>query len=191
MKVFKILLVTIVAINLCSCKSEPQKGLPYLGTLPKFSLFDQNGKKFTQDDLTDKTTLLHLFFTSCPSFCPTIISDVKFIVSTTNKNDTPLKVVSVTVMPEKDTPRVLNAYAKKLKLNFSQEDRSWSLLTGEFKDLSNLTKELKLGELEIPDAHSARILLIDARLNIRGYYLGNNEEDLKRLGEALTWLSSY
>ncbi len=78
-----------------------------------------------------------------------------------------LKALSLTTDPETDTVQVLKAYAEKFKADASR----WTMARGEEKTLQQFGQDvLKLPVGEVPDAHSARIVLIDKMGQIRGWY---------------------
>ena len=85
---------------------------------------------------------------------------------------TDVHLVSVSVDPDKDTPEVLRGYAERLH---AQPGR-WDFLTGSKAAIYNLSRDgFKLAvddgsaEEGVP-VHSTRIVLVDRRGTIRGYY---------------------
>jgi protein SCO1/2 len=81
-------------------------------------------------------------------------------------------LVSVSVDPEKDTPEILRAYADKLHI----QPKRWDFLTGSRAMIYSLSRDgFKLGisdgneEAGMP-VHSTRVVLVDRRGTIRGYY---------------------
>jgi protein SCO1/2 len=157
------------------------------GTLPDFTLTDSENMAFQKSDLKGKVWLAHTFFTSCPSVCPTIIADIKQIISELPENRRP-SVISITVDPKTDSTARLSEYRSKRGL----KKYNWKLLTGAPNAINSLIENgLHLSGTEgNPDAHSPRIILIDEKSNIRGYYLATDTLDLKRLKEDLLRLSA-
>ena len=95
-----------------------------------------------------------------------------------------IRFVSFTVDPARDTPEVLNEYAKR----YNADTNRWMFLTGEKTALYDLcVKGFKLaledsGGTEVePITHSTRFVLVDKNAQIRGYYGGTDEEDLTKL----------
>jgi len=85
---------------------------------------------------------------------------------------TDVHLVSFSVDPAKDTPQVLRGYAEKLQA----EPGRWDFLTGPQSTIYNLSRDgFKLAvsygsdEKGIP-VHSTRMILVDRRGAIRGYY---------------------
>jgi protein SCO1/2 len=95
-----------------------------------------------------------------------------------------IRLVSFTVDPSRDTPKVLAAYAAA---HGAARDR-WLFLTGDKQALYDLCiKGFKLalddtgGSLAEPITHSTRFVLVDREGQIRGYYGATEEDGLKRL----------
>ena len=82
-----------------------------------------------------------------------------------------LRLVSISIDPEKDTPEVLKLYAEK----FQATDR-WLFLTGPKAGIYALARDgfkLPIAEPETPGGqiiHSTRLILIDRLGAIRGFY---------------------
>ena len=86
--------------------------------------------------------------------------------------DTDVHLVSFTVDPDKDTPEVLRGYAEKLH---AQPNR-WDFLTGAKTAIYDISRHgFKLGVSDGSEdsgtpVHSTRMVLVDRRGVIRGYY---------------------
>ena len=144
--------------------------LPLLGTVPKFELVNQEGQPFGSEQLSGKIWIADFIFTSCPGPCPIISTRMSELQKPLEKSD--VRLVSISVDPEKDTPDVLRAYAEKLRAN----SKRWDFLTGSRAAIYSLSRDgFKLGvsdgseDAGIP-IHSTRFALVDRRGAIRGYY---------------------
>ena len=96
---------------------------------------------------------------------------------------TDVHLVSFSVDPEKDTPEVLRGYAEKLHA----EPKHWDFLTGPKSTIYDLSRNgLKLAvsdgsnEAGIP-VHSTRLVLVDRRGEIRGYYEATEADAVTKL----------
>ena len=86
--------------------------------------------------------------------------------------NTDVHLVSVSVDPEHDTPEILRGYAEKLQA----QPQRWDFLTGSKQAIYNLFRNGF--KLAIADGltktgspvHSTRVILVDRRGEIRGYY---------------------
>ncbi len=161
------------------CSSETS--LPNYYALPDFSLTDQTGKPVTLHDLAGKVWVADFIFTNCGSTCPLMTEKMRKLQEALPQN---IHLVSFTVDPTRDTPRVLAAYAEE----HSADRNRWLFLTGDKEALYNICmKGFKLpldaegGTPAEPIAHSTRFVLVDKQGEIRGYYSGTEEEELKRI----------
>lgn len=103
-----------------------------------------------------------------------------------------VRLVSFTVDPEHDTSKVLAAYAAQ---HGATRDR-WLFLTGDKQAMYDIcVKGFKLalesdsGTPAEPITHSTRFVLVDQQGQIRGYYSGTEDDDLKRLAADARRLS--
>jgi protein SCO1/2 len=85
--------------------------LPILPIGGDFTLTDQDGQLFTLSSLRGKVVLVFFGYTMCPDACPTTLS--KLSSATTKlapEERSRVKVVYVTVDPERDTPPVMKEH---------------------------------------------------------------------------------
>ncbi|HJT80313.1 MAG TPA: SCO family protein [Chthoniobacterales bacterium] len=146
------------------------RNIPSFGQVPAFRLTNQNGQPFGSADLENKIWIADFIFTTCPGPCPIISSRMSELQKPFENTD--VRLVSFTVDPEKDTPEVLRNYAEK---HHAQKDR-WNFLTGSKSAIYDLSaKGFKLAAIEGNEEtgmpiHSTRMVLVDRRGQIRGYY---------------------
>ncbi len=94
----------------------------------------------------------------------------------------PVRLVSISVDPEHDTPEVLDAYARRMGAR-----EHWLFLTGPRDAVAALLRDgFKVafasdGPPASPITHSDRFVLVDRQRRIRGYYHGKDAEDVARL----------
>ncbi len=154
--------------------------LPQLGSVPSFVLTDQNGQPFGTSQLRGKIWIADFVYTTCPGPCPMISSRM----SETQKplRDTDVKLVSFSVDPEHDTPPILRDYAEKL----SAQPGRWEFLTGDKATIYRLSRDgfklaIGAGETAGQPMHSTRVILVDRRGAIRGYYDATEADAVTRL----------
>jgi len=161
--------------------------LPRYFKVPEFNLTNEFNKPFGTNDLKGKTYLASFAFTSCPSSCPGLMKNLQKVQKRIRGLGTKVAILTFTVDPETDTPKVLHKYARGYQAN----PFVWSFLTGTNKELhSLLVKGFKVpvGELEETKkvfngedvtlydiAHSEKIVLVDWEGMIRGYYSTDND----------------
>ena len=164
---------------LLGCKREPE--LTRFYPLPDFSLTDQTDKTVTLQDLKGQVWVADFIFTNCAGTCPLMTDRMRKLQDGLPAG---IQMVSITVDPARDTAKALAAYAAE---RGATRDR-WLFLTGEKQALRDLCmKGFKLpldetgGTPSEPIAHSTRFVLVDKAGEIRGYYEGTEDDELKRL----------
>ena len=160
----------LLALRQAQVRQLSNRTLSSLGTVPHFQLTNQNGQPFDSAQLKGKIWIADFIFTTCPGPCPIISSRMSELQRPLEK--TGVHLVSFTVDPEKDTPEVLRGYAERLG---ADPDR-WDFLTGARTAIYDLSHNgFKLGVSDGSEAdggpvHSTRVVLVDRRGTIRGYY---------------------
>jgi protein SCO1/2 len=162
-----------------------------LGTLPAWQLIDQDGKAFGSKDLAGSPYVVSFFFTSCVTICPKIMNAVKDLQERYEQSDMPVRLVSITVDPETDTPTRLKEKARA----YGVDSKRWRLLTGDQAALQSLIIDgfkTYMGErvvnadniLDI--GHGAKLILVDGEGGVRGHY----ETDASGVDEIF-WRSDH
>lgn len=175
-------------------EEKPLEGLTFHGRVPEFTLTERSGRKIGLSELKGDVWIANFIYTNCPDTCPIQSAQMKQIQDDF-KNQKDLRLVSITVDPEQDTPEVLSAYANR----FGADPARWLFLTGEKKTIHKLAQEgFRLGAAEIPHeerpasgathTHSPRFVLIDREAEVRGYYVSTDVEAMKRLRQDLRTL---
>jgi protein SCO1 len=135
--------------------------LPRPKLIESFELIDAKGRPYTNADLTSAPTLVYFGFTRCPDVCPTTL--VKLAQALKQAALGPLRVVFVSVDPERDTPAVVGLYAHAF-------DPSFQGVTGKPGEILKVAKNfaVAVNRVDLPGGdytmdHSAVIFLVDAR----------------------------
>lgn len=165
----------LLGAALAGCRRK--EALPELGSIPPFSLVDAEGKAFAGSSLEGKLWVADFFFTNCPGPCPRMSNQLKRVqAETAGLKD--LRLVSITVDPDRDTPEVLAAYGKR----YGAEAGRWIFLTGRKDTIKNLMSEaFYLGFADNLQEHSTRFVLVDQRMKIRGFYDSFAKEGIDQL----------
>ena len=105
-----------------------------------------------------------------------------YILQVEWKNDNDVLFLSHTVIPEVDTVQQLKKYA----IENNVDDSKWNLVTGEKKQIYDLARKSYLavedteyGKFDM--IHTENFMLIDKQRQIRGFYDGTNDEEIKQL----------
>jgi protein SCO1 len=140
---------------------EPKK-------VPAFSFTNQDGVLISNKDYEGKVYIIEFFFTTCPTICPRMSSNLVQIQNEF-KDFEDFGVASFSINPDHDTPEVLKTYAGKYGIT----NPNWHLMTG-YKDaiykLSNEGFNLytaEESEVEGGFEHSGNFALIDKNGFIR------------------------
>ena len=158
--------------------------LPVIGKIPAFSFTDSHGDEINRKNLDGKVWVADFIFTTCTMACPVMTGNMN-IVHKEFRNNNDVRIVSISVYPEYDTPEVLAEYASRYDAN---TDR-WHFLTGPEEDVKKLIKNgFKMGDYEDIIFHSERFALVDKKGQIRGYYSGMQTDDMKNLKKDINIL---
>ncbi|MFQ5917074.1 MAG: SCO family protein, partial [Candidatus Binatia bacterium] len=105
-----------------------------------------------------------------------------------------LRLLSITVDPERDTLQVLSRYADR----FGADPQRWLFLTGEKEEIYRLAQQgFRLSAAPVSNGegkndtaiiHSSRFVLLDDKAQIRGYYDSNDAQALRHLRRDLRTL---
>lgn len=168
--------VLTASLFLFACSREAP--LEVLGEVPNFALVSQTGSAFeSAKELRGRIWVADFIFTNCQGPCPRMTSQMRQ-VQTATQGQTDVKLVSITVDPERDTPEVLAAYARRTQADSSR----WNFLTGSQQDLHKLKREVfLLGNVDGELNHSTRFVLVDRQSRIRGYYDTSEPGSIKKL----------
>src|SRR5687767_3399780 len=122
--------MTLLIFLLAACRQQPE--LPKLYPVPDARLVDESGKAVQLASMKGNVTVYDFIFTSCRGTCPIMTNNMRALTGKIDK-DAPVRFVSISVDPARDTPEVLFAYAKRVR-----NDPRWTFLTGNRDDIVNL-----------------------------------------------------
>jgi len=163
-------------------KQLSTQALKEYGSVPLFSFTDQDGNTVTRRDLEGKVWVCNFIFTRCAGPCPMMTSRMLELQQALGRSkDERVRLVTVTVDPEYDTPDVLRKYADRVKADTER----WSFLTGPRDKMEEFVVKGMLQPLaEEPDgmpAHSTRFVMVDPNGKIRSFRDGENPEAVANL----------
>ena len=147
-----------------------------------FNLINQNGETITQKDYENKIYVADFFFTRCMTICPVMTNNMG-VLQQEFLNDDDVKFLSHSVTPVIDSVSVLKAYAETKGVI----DAKWNITTGPKKHIYDLARKSYFAVLDEGDGglqdfiHTENFVLVDKKKQIRGYYDGTDDEDIKRL----------
>ncbi len=187
-----------------------------LGDVPDFHLRDHRSQEVTQADWLGSVIVVNFIYSRCAEACP--LSTAHMLkLQTVYAEEPRVRLVSISVDPDYDTPEVLAGYAERLGVRSTR----WSFLTGEKKQIYRLAQEgFHLGVLDPNDLdktsklrrlidifapavalahdgaqdghqpiqHSARLVVVDGGGRIRQYYDSRDADILQRVERDVNFL---
>lgn len=96
-------------------RSDPWRLVEMDDRLPPLSLSMtkvRDGRPVTADDFKGKVVVLEFGYTSCPDVCPTTLSNLSRVLRDLGADAKDVRVLFVTVDPDRDTPDVLKQYVE-------------------------------------------------------------------------------
>jgi protein SCO1/2 len=186
-----------------SAPSPTLEQLSRYGTAPEFTLTERSARAVTRADLRGLVWVADFIYTECKESCPTQSAQLAQLAREFGQA-ADLRLVSITVDPQHDTPRVLRSYAERYGA-----DARWWFLTGDTRAIYCLAREgFRLAvvdpratkPVECGDAfrlgpaaawashgsgalvmHSARVVLVDRVAEIRAYHLATDQASMTAL----------
>jgi protein SCO1/2 len=106
-------------------------------SVPDVTLVDGDSRPIRMRDLlaADEPVMMNFIFTSCGAICPVMSSIFSKVPRQLGTGAGRLRMISVSIDPENDTPRELKAYASK----FGAGPR-WQFLTGSVESVAALQR---------------------------------------------------
>jgi protein SCO1 len=165
--------------------------LPQAKQVLDFQLTDTSGRTFTRRDLAGAPTLVFFGFTHCPDVCPTTL--LKLAQLQRRAAVAGLRVLFISVDPQRDTPLLLGQYLRAF-------DPQFQGLTGDAKTIARLAANfgVAVNRVELPGGdytmdHSAVVFVLDDAAHIVAIFtppfdvvaLGDD------LGRAAPWLGAH
>jgi protein SCO1/2 len=154
--------------------------------LPDFRLTESRGQSVTLADLKGKVWVANLMFASCPDVCVRMAEQFAKLDRLLGPRDD-VRLVSITITPDIDTPSVLRAYGDRLGAS-----EKWWFLTGDRSEVVKLANQGFLLSAGTADTltHSDKLVLVDRKGTVRGYFDGGNPASVPQLAAEIARLTS-
>lgn len=120
-------IVVLVIVNFAIF--QPVKVVPRIGLAPGYALTDETGAPLTSEDMRGKVVIYTTAYASCREGCyPTdsIFGELQGRLDEAELGEVPVRLVTLTVDPEHDTPEVL----AEASLRAGADPAVWSFATG-------------------------------------------------------------
>ncbi len=169
----------IVAMALLAASCSHQSDLPKLFHVPNATLVSEAKKPLQLDAMKGNVTVYDFIFTNCAGTCPMMTATMRRITSKIDK-DAPVRFVSISVDPQRDTPEKLRSYASKVR-----NDPRWVFLTGDTKTITDLSingfKLAASGATSEAVLHSSKFAIADKHGVIRDYYGATSDDSVEHV----------
>lgn len=157
-------------------------------TVSDWNFVNQDSTVISDQNYHGKPYVAYFFFTNCPKICPKINSNMKFFQEQTQGLD--FNVVAHTVDPERDSIERLKFYGDEYGFDYS----NYNFVTGKKETIY----QLGITGYMVPNQedalapggflHSEKLILVDSKGRIRGYYEGTEMAQVELLIEDLKLL---
>jgi protein SCO1/2 len=161
--------------------------------IPEFSYLNQDSVVISSKSMKGKVWIADFFFTSCPTICPKMTSQMKRLSFLTKDLEQYVQYLSFSINPTKDQPSVLRKY---IKLN-GITAKNWYFLTGDEEQTHDLGVNYfnVFANKDIASeggyAHSPAFVLVDTEGYVRGVYVGTDTKQVDLLQKDLRKLLKY
>lgn len=151
-------------------------------TIPEFSFTSQDGLRMGRAEMEGKITIVDFFFTSCPSICPVMSTEMERVDDVFREEDR-VQIYSISIDPDYDSPEVLKEYSER----HNASPGKWFFLTGDQQETFNLARcgfllpAIDGKGVPMDFVHSDKFVIIDEIGRIRGFYSGTSREDVDLL----------
>jgi protein SCO1 len=188
----KIVQIALISLILFSCK-KTASDLPFIGQaqangqqhqVAAFKFTDLEGKTFSEKNVENKVYVADFFFTSCPTICPAMKTQM-LRVHEKFKGENNFLILSHSIDPEHDSLSVLKNYKEKLVGNapnwfFLRADKVYTHTLAQ-KQYIVTAMEDKNAVSDGGFVHSGAFVLVDQNRHIRGVYDGTKPEEVDKL----------
>ncbi len=162
--------------------AQPMNGAPQPtldADVPEFSLINEQGQSVSTASMKGSVWIAEFIFTHCAGPCKDMTA--KFNQLQSQIEDKDVKLVSISVDPERDTPEVLKEFAKDVGATPGR----WSFLTGEksmvFATARGMLVSAAPATEDSPLLHSEKFILIDASGKIRSVVDSKNDDAVAKM----------
>ena len=178
--------------NGATVTAEPQPGME----VPDFSFVNQDGKRINLKQYRGKALLLTFIYTRCPvpDFCTLMSNNFALIDQELRKMPevyAQTHLLSISIDPEYDTPKVLRSYGAAHTGNYAEEKFShWEFATGQPDEVQRAASYFGLTYYPESDQiiHELRTAIITPHGKIFAIYRGNGWKPADALRDLNTAL---
>ena len=151
-------------------------------SIPDFQFVSQDGDIVSAQTMAGKIYVADFFFTTCPTICPKMKTQLKRIYDRFKGNPN-VMLLSHTIDPTHDSVAVLREFAQSLGV----EGKQWLFVTGDKEKIYDIGQNSYMvsaaEDASAPGGvvHSGAFILVDTKKHIRGIYDGTTAEGVDKL----------
>ena len=138
---FAMMLISILCLPVtgaCGSDRPEYKRTVHEYVIPDVTLVNQDGKKVQLKSFLrqkDKVIIMDFIFGTCTTICPVLSASFVNFQNKLGSEAGKVQLVSVSIDPEHDTPKILKTYLQKFRAK-----PGWDFLTGSREDILLVTK---------------------------------------------------
>lgn len=132
-----VLLVMICITGTADAETKRYKRTVEKYTMPDVTLVNQDGKKVRFKSLmeSDQPVVVDFIYGTCTTICPVLSAGYANLQNKLAASGQKLRLVSITIDPENDTPKVMKEYLKRYRAK-----PGWDFLTGSRADIDQVMR---------------------------------------------------
>lgn len=150
-------------------------------SLSDFALMSTTGEPFSFSDHQGEILLIYFGYRACPDFCPTTFAELKQVYKELDEPNDKLKILFVTLDPERDTLENLTLYTQAFHDDFIGLRDDGEALQQLMKEFGVVAERRQLGDSSLSYLidHTASVFLVgtDGRLQAQ-YLYGTDYRDI-------------
>jgi protein SCO1/2 len=159
-----------------------------------FNYLNQDSVLISSKDMKHKIWIADFMFTSCPTICPTMTTNMKYLSELTKDLQDQIQFLSFSIDPKRDKPAVFRKYIQERQL----DTKNWYFFSGDEEETADLAFNFfhvgvqRNDETEEEDfEHTDTFVLVDQDGYVRGLYQGTKKEDVDRLEKDIRKLIKH
>lgn len=146
-----------------------------------FSFVNQDSQEVTNATFKDKIYVADFFFIHCPTICPAVKSNMKYMYDQLDGVDN-VAFLSHSIDTKYDTIPALKKFAEKLEI----ETNRWHMITGDKAEIFDIASDYNASAVEGDQYeggfdHSGTLVLIDKNGHIRAMTRGTEKEGAEKM----------
>ena len=146
-----------------------------------FELLNGAGELVTDEEVIDGPALVYFGYTFCPDVCPTTLAETTAWRQALGLNEDDLRIIFVTVDPERDTPAVLQQYLTAFSGPIVGLTGSVEAIEGVKSAFGAVSEKSDMqSDSDYLVNHTASVFMIDAQGNLFGTIAFGENSDTAR-----------